>query len=252
MKGIKIHPIALLKVDQKYKKPMMTYLYNYGQTLISYFYVWLIEGVEKRIIIDAGVTGEMLVTRGKSTKEEITEFQSLEEGLKKFELKPTDIDIVILTHLHSDHIGLASQFTNAKFIVQKDELDFAKRPHLAVSHFYDRELFNELNFKVINGDRQICKGIKVLLTPGHTVGGQSVAIETKRGIAVVTGFCCIEENFKPNEEIKKSIPIIVPGIHIDVLQAYNSMVRIREAADIIIPIHEPKFSNIEAIPSDEY
>lgn len=235
-------------MEYKYKKPMMTYLFNYSQNLTSCSYVWFIEGVKKKILIDAGGTAEMAVARGKCSKEEVKELQSLKEGLNKLKLKPIDIDIVILTHLHWDHIGLAHQFVNARFLVQKDELDFARNPHLAVAQFYEKELFEGLNFEVVDGDSQITKEIKVLLTPGHTTGCQSVAIETEKGIAVITGFCCIQENFEPSEEIREVMPIIVPGIHLNVLQAYDSMLKVKEAADIIIPNHEPKFSQIDKIP----
>ena len=54
-------------------------------------------------------------------------------------------------------------------------------------------------------------GIEVLLTPGHTPGGQSVAVKTEAGKAVITGLCCNKENFLPGGGI------IVPGVHLDVV-----------------------------------
>jgi glyoxylase-like metal-dependent hydrolase (beta-lactamase superfamily II) len=246
MGNIKIHPIPLFGVDVKFQKPKMTYLVDFGRNLVAYSYVWFIEGLAKRILIDAGATAEMALARGFSA-EEVTHVQSLEEGLTKLRLKLSDIDTVIVTHLHWDHIGLAHQFVNTKFLVQKDELNFARNPHLA-AQFYENELLEGLNFEVLDGDTQITNKIKVLLTPGHTPGGQSVAIETEKGIAVLTGFCCIQDNFEPSEEIRKVTPIIVPGIHVNVMQAYDSMLKVKKAADIIIPIHEPKFAHVDKIP----
>ena len=197
-------------------------------------------------MVDTGANAETAIARGRS-REDVKQIQSLEEGLAKFGLKPGDIDTVIITHLHWDHIELAHRYVNARFLVQEDELSFALNPHPAVI-FYNKSKFEGVKFEVIKGDCQIADGIKVLLTPGHTPGGQSVAIETEEGTAVITGFCCIQENFEPGEEIRKVTPIIVPGIHLDVLQSYDSMLRVKEAADIIIAIHEPKFASMDSIP----
>ena len=103
-------------------------------------------------------------------------------------------------------------------------------------------------FEGEKGDTEIMKGIRVLSTPGHSVGGQSVAIETEEGTAVIAGFCCIGENFEPDEEIKKRTQFIIPGIHLSVSKSRESMLKVIEAADIIVPLHEPKYADISTIP----
>jgi len=247
MKALKIHPILLFKSHTKFTKPKMTYLFNFGEDLQICCYVWLIEGAAIKILVDAGGTAEMSIARGRP-REAVKQVQSLEEGLAKFSLKPSDIDIVILTHLHWDHVQLAHQFVNARFVVQRDELQFARKPHVSAIQFYDKDLFEGLNYEVVDGDRQITDGIKVLLTPGHTAGGQSVAIKTDKGTAVITGFCSIRENFEPSEEVRKIMPLIVPGIHLNTMQAYDSMLKVVKVADIIVPNHDPEFADIDTIP----
>jgi len=246
VKHIEIHPIPLVSIDAEYEKPKMTYLFNYGQNVNFYYYVWFLEAGAKKILVDAGGTAEMAIALGRP-RESVKHVQTLEEGFAKLGLKPVDIDIVILTHLHLDHLAYARQFTNAKFIVQEDELNFARNPHPA-GRFYEKGLFEGLDFEVVNGDYQITEGVKVLFTPGHTSGGQSVAVETAKGIAVITGLCCIQENFQPSEEIRKVMPVIVPGVHLDVIKSYDSMIRIKEIADIIIENHDPRFANVSKIP----
>jgi N-acyl homoserine lactone hydrolase len=100
----------------------------------------------------------------------------------------------------------------------------------------------------VKGDVQVTDGISVLLTPGHTAGGQSIAVETEKGIAVIPGFCCIEENFEPPEGIREKTPFIVPGVHISVPQISESMVKVIRAADMIVPLHGLKYVNMDAIP----
>ena len=160
-------------------------------------------------------------------------------------MKPADINVVIQTHLHADHVSFAHKFTKAKFIVQKAELDFASNPHPI---FKTRpELFADLDFEIINGDYEIADGIKLLFTPGHSPGGQSVAINTVEGTAIIDGLCCCDENYD-SKDLPKKVPVIAPTIHTDLMQSYNSLLRIKELADIIIPQYEARFAFIDRVP----
>jgi N-acyl homoserine lactone hydrolase len=246
MRDIIIHPIPLFITDTKFDKARMTYLYNFGEGHTGCCYTWLLEGAGEKMMVDTGGTAETAIARGRS-REDVKKVQTLEDGLAKYGLKPGDIDTVIITHLHWDHVELAHKYVNARLIVQEDELNFSRNPHPAAL-YDDRRLLEGLDFEVVRGDCQITDGVKVLLTPGHTPGGQSIAVETEKGVAIITGFCCIQENFEPSEEIRKKTPIIVPGIHLDVIQSYDSMLKVKEAADIIIPIHDPKFTSIDSLP----
>jgi hypothetical protein len=71
-----------------------------------------------------------------------------------------------------------------------------------------------------------------------------VVIQTARGKAIIAGLCCNAENFPPGGGI------VVPGVHLDVIQAYDSMTRIRQAADILIPIHDLALGRKKVIPED--
>jgi N-acyl homoserine lactone hydrolase len=83
----------------------------------------------------------------------------------------------------------------------------------------------------------------VLLTPGHTVGGQSIAVNTSQGKAVITGFCCNEQNFPAQG------PVVPSGVHINVIDAYESAQRVKEMADIIIPLHDLAVGRQHSIPA---
>jgi N-acyl homoserine lactone hydrolase len=94
----------------------------------------------------------------------------------------------------------------------------------------------------VEGDAEIVPGVSVLLTPGHTPGGQSVVVNTKKGKAVITGFCCNEQNFPA------SGPVVPSGVHLDLIQAYESARRVKETADILIPLHDLSVGKKRAIP----
>lgn len=249
MAGHVIRPIPLFKMENV-APYVMTYLMGFLPPQNTGFYVWYIEGPEKKVLVDAGGTleGMALFLSVVATGATATEIQSLEQGLSKVGLKPEDIDIVILTQLHTDHVELAHKFTRAKFVVQKRELDFALNPHPAAVAFFIKELFEGLDFEVVDGDKEIVDGVRVLLTPGHTAGGQSVAVKTDAGTAVITGFCCIRQNFEPPEMLAAIAPVLTPGIHLDMLEVFDSALRVKEIADIVVPLHEAEYIERDRIP----
>jgi len=235
----RIRPLVI--IEQEVPKPAMTYLSGFGEMTTTNVYIWYIEGPKENIIVDTGGKAETISMLGYSAKD----VQSPENALGKLGLKCEDIDIVISTHLMFDHFEYAGKFKNARFIVQKDELDYARNPHPLLEVFYlpIQDLLNEVTFDIVEGDKEIVRGVKVLLTPGHSPGSQSVAIETEKGIALITGFCCINENF-----IEGVWPVTPPGIHANAVQAYDSMLKVKEIADIIIPLHESTFAKKEIVP----
>ena len=233
-----IHPLAvgINQTDQG----IMTYQKGYGKRIWLPIYVFYLEGGDQKILVDTGME-EFMVPPGaeEQTGLRIMEF---EEALQTVNLKPDEVDIVIQTHLHNDHCENTYKCTNAKVYVQKTELDFFRSPH-PIDHRYYSDLLDESEVVTVEGDREIVPGIRVLFTPGHTPGGQSVAVETKDGTAIITGFCCNQENF-PSVG-----PVVTPGVHTDAIQAYESAQRVKEMADIIIPVHDIGVGLRGSIPS---
>ena len=237
-----IHPIPLYQNNAE--KSMMTYGLNFGRQLTMINYVWYIEGAREKILVDGGGDVDyMSKQRGVKPVEEI---QTLDSGLSKLGLSFGDIDLVILTHLHFDHVAQASQFPRARFLVQRDELEFAQNPHPSAALPYCKGFFDGLNFEVISGDTKICEEVSVISTPGHTPGGQSVTIKTTQGIAIISGLCTVRDNFEPPSPV--TLPVITPGIHTNVLDAYDSVLRIKQMADIVIPPHDPEYRQKTSIP----
>ena len=95
---------------------------------------------------------------------------------------------------------------------------------------------------LLDGDQEVRDGINVLLTPGHTVGGQSIVVNTKKGKAVITGFCCNDQNFPA------SGPCVPPGVHLNLMDAYDSVRKVKDVADIILPLHDLSLGRHKNIP----
>jgi N-acyl homoserine lactone hydrolase len=242
MANYTVHPIPL--AETILDKSALTYRRSFGEKYTQLSYIWYLEGPDHKIIVDAGVDSEYLAkVRGIPSKD----IQSVSEGLGKFGLSPEDIDLVIVTHLHSDHVAQARQFTKARLLVQQAELEFANNPHPTVAPQYPSHFFSDLKFETLSGDTQICDGVSVIDTPGHTVGGQSVVVNTNRGTAVISGLCTIQENFEPPESVRKTMEVIPCGVFVDLFDTYDSLLRIKQTADIVISLHDPKFRGLGAI-----
>jgi len=238
MRNYIIRPIPLCKGARD--RTQLTYRRGQGEKVEICCYAWYIQGAKPQIIVDTGTTAEWYHTQGISQQEHL---HYIEDSLGKFNVRLEDIDIVILTHLHADHVEQVKKFTRAKFYVQKDELEATRHP--AMETEYVKSLFAGLDFEVLDGDAPITDGIKVIFTPGHTPGTQSVAVETAQGIAVISGFCSVEDNFG-NES--KGRPMAAPGVYTNLLQAYDSIIKVKQTADIIIPLHDMKYTHVDAIP----
>jgi N-acyl homoserine lactone hydrolase len=104
--------------------------------------------------------------------------------LAEHDLSPADVRIVINSHLHFDHCGQNAVFKHAPFYIQRSELERARSEKDGVSEWFD---FAGARFELVDGDAQIAEGVRVVATPGHTVGHQSVIVDTPDGGAVMIG-----------------------------------------------------------------
>lgn len=114
--------------------------------------------------------------------------------------KPADIDTVVHTHLHEDHIGWDTQlvegewtpvFGNAAHVYVGDELDFTKQPTRregqdpwaeSIQPILDARLSLETA-----ADHDLGNGFRLISTPGHTPGHASLVIESDETELVITG-----------------------------------------------------------------
>ena len=230
-------------VEETGDKSMMTYLMGAGTPISLGVYIWLVEGAGKNVLIDTGCAADYLNSIGFPSEQVSTQ----EEELAKVGLTVDDIDMVVLTHLHSDHARDVAKFRNATLIVQKSELEFAANPHPIQAGWFVELPQDRL--QVVDGDQEILEGIRVVHTPGHTPGGQSILIETESGTPGLCGLCTIRDNLYPPEELRQmGVRAITPGIHTDAMQAYDSLIKLQELSDQVIALHDMSYKLMERIP----
>jgi len=116
----------------------------------------------------------------------------LEDGLRQIGVAPTDISLVINSHLHFDHAGgntrirpdgsVELSFPNATYIVKRGEFDYATHTNeRTAASYFDRNyvpLESADKIEFVSREKEIVKGIKVIPTPGHTPFHQSIMIES--------------------------------------------------------------------------
>jgi len=171
------------------------------------------EGV---ILVDTGVgePGELL-------KEWRIVNRSVADALAEIDLSPADVSLVVNTHLHFDHCGQNAVFSHAPFFVQRAELERARREEPDVAGWFD---FAGARFELLDGDAEIVPGVRVLATPGHTRGHQSVVVELDGEQDVMIGDAAYTSAVFANPAIGPAIP----GQAADAPSWHSSIERIRE------------------------
>jgi glyoxylase-like metal-dependent hydrolase (beta-lactamase superfamily II) len=113
---------------------------------------------------------------------------ALEDALGALGHRPEDVAWVINTHLHFDHAGgntwrdeggaLLPAFPNARYVVQRGELEFARLPNERIQASYLPHNFAPIDFLAVSGEAEPLPGIRCLPTPGHVPWHQSILVES--------------------------------------------------------------------------
>lgn len=165
----------------------------------------LVEAPEALVLVDSGI--------GNKEDERFTDLYGvsnagdptrLEDAIRAAGFFPSDVDIVLDTHLHFDHAGgntrrdpdgaVLPSFPRARYVVQKGELDFAHSGNERVRASYLAHNFDPVTqaglWDLVEGATVVTRGVRVLPTPGHTPHHQSVLIESEGRTACFLADVC--------------------------------------------------------------
>ncbi len=148
----------------------------------------LIRSEGRTIVVDTGL-GDKLDQRAANQWHLERPQGGLVEGLAALGVEPEDVDLVICTHLHSDHCGgntrqegdaPVATFPRAEYLVQRMEWADASHPNVRTRGTYFADNFAPLlaegRLRLLHGDQQVTSHVRCVVTPGHTRGHQSVLL----------------------------------------------------------------------------
>lgn len=118
------------------------------------------------------------------------------EELGKLGVSPEDIDRVIITHAHGDHIQgntrridgeITATFPNAEYVVQRLDAENVQSESSLTWSLYFEPMARDGKLKIIDGDNKLSPSLFCTLTQGHTIGHQSVIINSGGNFACYMG-----------------------------------------------------------------
>ena len=104
--------------------------------------------------------------------------------MAELELAPGDIDLLVSSHFDFDHCGRHELFAGSGIasLVQRDHLEFARADPRCDTALFD---VAGIDYAPVDGETEIEPGLRLIPTPGHVVGHQSLFVETADGPVVL-------------------------------------------------------------------
>ena len=111
----------------------------------------------------------------------------IHDALRDVEVRPEEVTAIVNCHLHVDHAGQNGAFAGVPIHVQADEWALAHTPDHTILDWIEAP---GTVYRQTAGDNDLAPGIRVIATPGHTAGHQSLVVATEAGNVVLAGQAC--------------------------------------------------------------
>ena len=108
----------------------------------------------------------------------------VEDALDAVGISLADVTGAANCHLHFDHSGQNARLTGMPIFVQRAEWAMVHEPDYTVPEWID---VPGLAYEVLDGEAEVAPGLRVIPTPGHTAGHQSLVIDDPGGPIVLAG-----------------------------------------------------------------
>ncbi|MFN2645699.1 MAG: N-acyl homoserine lactonase family protein [Burkholderiales bacterium] len=202
------------------------------------YYVWLVRGAGREIVVDTGFSAAMAAKRGRE------HLRCPAAALRLLGVDAAAVKDVVITHLHYDHVGNFELFPAATLHLQELEMRYATGRYMCSTCFsaaYEVEdvvgmvrRVYEGRVRFHDGDVELFPGVSVHLVGGHTMGLQVLRIATRRGPLVLASDA---SHFYANMEDGRPFPIVWSVA--DMLDGYERMRSLAASRECIIPGHDP-------------
>ena len=167
----------------------------------------LIQSSAGLILVDTG-QGDKLTAKERRIFGMEDSNQRLAADLRRVGCRPEDVDIVLMTHLHGDHAGgcthwsdpgdLESEavpsFPKARYLIQRLEMAEAAFPNERTRGTYFANNWEPLRrsgqLELVDGDQSLAIGVRSVTVPGHTGSIQAVWVEDAGETLLFLGDAC--------------------------------------------------------------
>jgi glyoxylase-like metal-dependent hydrolase (beta-lactamase superfamily II) len=165
----------------------------------------LVEAPEALVLVDTGIGNKederFRQIYGVSNAGEPTR---LEDAIRAAGFAPADIDLVVSTHLHFDHAGgntvlrddgaVVPAFPAATYVVQAEEFAFGHTDNPRIRASYLPRNYDPVHaaglLRLVRGETEVTRGVRLLPTPGHTPHHCSVLVEDGSDVACFLADLC--------------------------------------------------------------
>jgi N-acyl homoserine lactone hydrolase len=159
-------------------------------------------------------------------------------GLDSFGVALREIDAVVLSHLHFDHCGQQA-LLDAPTYVQAVEYEAAQTPGYTVPEWAD---IPQERLRLVDGEEEILDGIRLLPTPGHTPGHQSVVVEGADRRIVLAAQCAYR-----TDDLRSGEPL-ASNLHAEPWwdRSRRSLEHIRSLGPAVVHLsHDPEILHLQ-------
>lgn len=213
MAEFKIYPLHLGTLIRKEKMPVVAF--------------YLTDGVHHVLVDTGGIPADGVSMMPYYQESD----QTLESQLAALDVAPASIEVVLISHMHWDHMSNNHLFPNAKIYVQRAEYLYACAPVPLHKWTFDMKRIISTDWQLLDGDEHIMDGLSVLLVGGHTPGTQCILVDTEKGR------CALTCDFITKYEQWDADPKVAGDIYTDIIQYYQGLKKLSKACDYIIPGH---------------
>jgi 7,8-dihydropterin-6-yl-methyl-4-(beta-D-ribofuranosyl)aminobenzene 5'-phosphate synthase len=153
-----------------------------------------IQGTEKTILFDTGGNGTTLLS-----------------NMERLKIKPEQVDLIFLSHIHSDHTGGLLEFLKKNnkvkvFLLQSFPLRYKKDIKNSGAQYIE-----------VKDPIEICKDVFSSGELGISIKEQSLVIKTEKGLVIITGCAhpgIVDIVKKAKELLNQNIYLVLGGFHL--------------------------------------
>jgi glyoxylase-like metal-dependent hydrolase (beta-lactamase superfamily II) len=161
-------------------------------------------------------------------------YGTLTKRLAEFDLKPGDIDMVINSHCHYDHVEANYLFKGKPLIIHEKEIEYTDRLYWPE---WRKAFMDIMEIDKIKGDKKVTKNVKVIETVGHTPGSITALVDTDDGMIALVGDAVIVK-----DDLLEIKPPTVVTMNVAAEVAVESLRKIRALnPNLVIPGHDAPF-----------